>query len=37
MIGRQYIWQNVYPGAGSPDGLGAPYSYQEMVVPTKPP
>jgi cytochrome c oxidase subunit II len=34
VIGRQYIWQYVYPGASSPDGLGAPYSYQEMVVPT---
>ncbi len=35
VIGRQYIWQFVYPGAGEPDGLGAPYSYEEMVVPTK--
>jgi cytochrome c oxidase subunit II len=35
VIGRQYIWQYVYPGAGEPDGLGAPYSYEEMVVPTK--
>jgi cytochrome c oxidase subunit 2 len=35
VIGRQYIWQFVYPGASEPDGLGAPYSYQEMVVPTK--
>jgi cytochrome c oxidase subunit II len=34
VIGRQYIWQFVYPGANEPDGLGAPYSYQEMVVPT---
>ena len=34
MIGRQYIWQFVYPGAAEPDGLGAPYSYEEMVVPT---
>jgi cytochrome c oxidase subunit 2 len=34
VIGRQYIWQFVYPGAAEPDGLGAPYSYQEMVVPT---
>jgi cytochrome c oxidase subunit II len=33
VIGRQYIWQFVYPGANEPDGLGAPYSYQEMVVP----
>jgi cytochrome c oxidase subunit 2 len=35
IIGRQYIWQYIYPGANEPDGLGAPYSYQEMVVPTK--
>jgi cytochrome c oxidase subunit 2 len=35
VIGRQYIWQYVYPGASEPDGLGAPYSYEEMVVPTK--
>ncbi len=33
VIGRQFIWQYVYPG-GSSDGLGAPYSYEEMVVPT---
>jgi cytochrome c oxidase subunit II len=35
VIGRQYIWQFVYPGASEPDGLGAPYSYVQMVVPTK--
>ena len=34
VIGRQYIWQFVYTGANEPDGLGAPYSYEEMVVPT---
>jgi len=34
VIGRQYVWQYVYPGASEPDGLGAPYSYTEMVVPT---
>jgi cytochrome c oxidase subunit 2 len=34
VIGRQYIWQFVYPGASESDGLGAPYSYEEMVVPT---
>jgi len=34
VIGRQYIWQFVYPGADEPDGLGAPYTYEEMVVPT---
>jgi cytochrome c oxidase subunit 2 len=34
VIGRQYIWRYVYPGAGEPDGLGAPYSYEQLVVPT---
>lgn len=34
VIGRQFIWQYVYPGADNKDGLGAPYSYEEMVVPT---
>jgi cytochrome c oxidase subunit II len=35
VIGKQYIWQFVYPGANERDGLGAPYSYEELVVPTK--
>lgn len=35
VVGRQFLWQYVYPGASEPDGLGAPYSYQEMVVPTE--
>jgi cytochrome c oxidase subunit 2 len=35
VIGRQFIWQYVYPGATNHDGLGAPYAYTEMVVPTK--
>ncbi len=36
VIGRQYIWQYVYPNpGGEADGLGAPYSYEEMVVPTE--
>ncbi len=34
VIGRQYIWQFIYPGASEPDGLGAPYSYEQLVVPT---
>ncbi len=34
VIGRQYLWQFVYPGASEPDGLGAPFSYEELVVPT---
>ncbi len=32
--GRQYIWQYIYPGANNPDGLGAPYAYYKMLVPT---
>jgi cytochrome c oxidase subunit 2 len=35
VIGRQFIWQYFYPGASESDGLGAPYSYEQMVVPTK--
>jgi cytochrome c oxidase subunit 2 len=35
VVGRQYIWQFVYPGANEADGLGAPYSYEELVVPTE--
>ena len=35
VIGKQFIWQYVYPGANERDGLGAPYSYEEMVVPTE--
>ena len=35
VVGRQYLWQYVYPGATQKDGLGAPYSYEEMVVPTE--
>jgi cytochrome c oxidase subunit 2 len=34
VVGRQFVWQFVYPGANEADGLGAPYSYEEMVVPT---
>jgi cytochrome c oxidase subunit 2 len=34
VVGRQFVWQYVYPGATEADGLGAPYSYEEMVVPT---
>jgi cytochrome c oxidase subunit II len=32
--GQQYIWRYTYPGATNPDLLDAPYSYEEMVVPT---
>jgi cytochrome c oxidase subunit II len=35
VIARQYLFQYVYPGANNADGLGAPYSYEELVVPTK--
>jgi cytochrome c oxidase subunit 2 len=34
VVGRQFIWEYIYPGAENADGLGAPYSYEEMVVPT---
>jgi cytochrome c oxidase subunit II len=34
VIGRQYIWQFIYPGASEADGLGAPYSYEQLEVPT---
>ncbi|HUN78725.1 MAG TPA: cytochrome c oxidase subunit II [Solirubrobacteraceae bacterium] len=34
VVGRQFIWQYIYPG-GAGDGLGAPYSFEEMVVPTE--
>ena len=35
VVGMQYIWQYVYKNyAPSPDGLGTPYSYYQMVVPT---
>jgi cytochrome c oxidase subunit II len=34
VVGRQFVWEYVYPGATEPDGLGAPYSYEQMVVPT---
>lgn len=33
VVGRQFIWEYIYPG-GEKDGLGAPYAYEEMVVPT---
>ena len=33
--GQQYLWRYTYVQAASnPDGLDAPYSYEEMVVPT---
>jgi cytochrome c oxidase subunit II len=35
VVGRQYLWQYFYPDASLPDGLGAPYSYEELVVPTE--
>jgi cytochrome c oxidase subunit II len=34
VVGRQFVWQYVYPGANEANGLGAPYSYEAMVVPT---
>jgi cytochrome c oxidase subunit II len=35
VVGRQFVWEYVYPGASEADGLGAPFSYEEMVVPTE--
>lgn len=35
VVGRQFLWEYVYPGASEADGLGAPFSYEEMVVPTE--
>ncbi|MDE3069631.1 MAG: cytochrome c oxidase subunit II [Acidobacteriota bacterium] len=35
VVGRQYIWQFVYPGGVGAEGFAAPYSYEEMVVPTE--
>jgi cytochrome c oxidase subunit II len=35
VVGRQFVWEYIYPGATEADGLGAPYSYQAMVVPTE--
>ncbi len=34
VVGRQFVWEYVYPGASEADGLGAPFSYEKMVVPT---
>jgi cytochrome c oxidase subunit II len=35
VVGRQFVWEFIYPGASEADGLGAPFSYEEMVVPTE--
>jgi len=35
VVGRQYVWQYVYPGGSGPEKFGAPYAYEEMVVPTE--
>lgn len=34
VTGQQYVWRYTYPGSANPDGLGAPYAYEAMVVPT---
>ena len=35
VVGMQFIWQYVYKNySPNPDGLGTPYSYYQMVVPT---
>jgi cytochrome c oxidase subunit 2 len=35
VVGRQYLWQFVYPGGVGREQFAAPYSYYEMVVPTQ--
>lgn len=35
VVGRQYIWQFVYPGGVGQEQFAAPYSYEKMVVPTE--
>jgi cytochrome c oxidase subunit 2 len=35
VVGRQYVWQFVYPGGTGPAKFGPTYSYEEMVVPTE--
>jgi cytochrome c oxidase subunit 2 len=35
VVGRQYVWQFVYPGGVGRERFAAPYSYEELVVPTE--
>jgi cytochrome c oxidase subunit 2 len=35
VVGRQYIWQFVYPGGTGPEKFAPPYSYEKLVVPTE--
>lgn len=35
IVGRQYIWQYIYPGGVGREQFAAPYSYEELVVPTQ--
>jgi cytochrome c oxidase subunit II len=35
VVGRQYVWQFVYPGGVGREQFAAPYSYEELVVPTQ--
>jgi cytochrome c oxidase subunit 2 len=35
IVGRQFLWQYVYPGGIGREQFAAPYSYEEMVVPTQ--
>jgi cytochrome c oxidase subunit 2 len=35
VVGRQYLWQYVYPGGVGREQFAAPYSYEKMVVPTQ--
>jgi cytochrome c oxidase subunit 2 len=35
VVGRQYIWQFVYPGGTGREQFAPPYSYEKLVVPTE--
>ena len=35
VIGRQFIWQYIYPGGVGRERFAAPYSYVKLVVPTE--
>jgi cytochrome c oxidase subunit 2 len=35
VVGRQFLWQYVYPGGVGREQFAAPYSYEKMVVPTE--
>jgi cytochrome c oxidase subunit II len=35
VIGRQFLWQYIYPGGVGREQFAAPYSYEKLVVPTE--